>query len=313
VTGGFGNYRDTMPLNGRTVSLLEAVADDKPLTLPEAAVIPAVPVAATGREARAVNMARDALTIARASVDYVRDLERRFQEAHGPSGGAAAAPGPTTARPSVPSPEAPADPALGAAAQPAVQTGALRIAANTAAASIAAAAKEAAADAMKQVSAEAEAVADDKLPPMPDAAVIPALPIAATGREARAVNMARDALTIARASADYARDLDRRLRGVAEAHQPLGGVAAAPGHAVTRPSAPSPAVPAEPVVDTAAQQTHMLRIADAPAASIAAAAKEAVADAMKQVSAEAEVIARAAARNAAKAIMQEIAREKLAK
>jgi len=115
------------------------------------------------------------------------------------------------------------------------------------------------------------------------------------GRQARAEQWAEDALRIARASADYVRDLDRRLHSAAEAHArvlaplpleqasgPAVGPNASTGAGASESMRP---VGAHGAAGSAAQAGEA-KVPEGLEASIAAAAKEAVADAVKQISAE---------------------------
>jgi hypothetical protein len=80
MTALFGNFRATMPLNGRPVSVRAAVRDMPP---PKAPVppLPAGPNPQTDRSFRAMKWAKDALKIAKASTDYIRDLDIRLRNA----------------------------------------------------------------------------------------------------------------------------------------------------------------------------------------------------------------------------------------
>merc|ERR1719454_1701609 len=69
-----------MPLNGRPVAVRMAVQDTPP---PAAPLPPTVqgPNPATDRSFRAMKWAKDALKIAKASTDYIRDLDVRLRNA----------------------------------------------------------------------------------------------------------------------------------------------------------------------------------------------------------------------------------------
>merc|ERR1712025_696914 len=76
TNGGVGNYRTTMPLNGRSIRMREAVAENAPLRESDDSDIKGPTTAAEGRKFRATKWAKDAFRIATASVDYIRDLDR---------------------------------------------------------------------------------------------------------------------------------------------------------------------------------------------------------------------------------------------
>merc|ERR1719281_1973940 len=111
ITMSFGNYRTTMPLNNRPISIRQAVKEEPPLKAPEMA-IPLGPNPRTDREFRAMKWAKDALSIAQHSQNYIRDLDSRLRNAaiahanalapdlmpdHVKSGGAGALPTPAPA------------------------------------------------------------------------------------------------------------------------------------------------------------------------------------------------------------------------
>lgn len=161
ATGGHGNFRAVMPLNGRTVGLREAVAEDAPVAMPrEISIATDTSSAMEGREARAEGWAKDALSIARASADYVRDLDRRIHSAAEAHAGILA---PT------PFEQAPAQgdgSNLSAFPMPGGRQGPLPArgaggeqAAQALGASIAAAAKQAVEEAVGRISAETQAIA----------------------------------------------------------------------------------------------------------------------------------------------------------
>merc|ERR1719281_589237 len=80
ITMSFGNYRTTMPLNNRPISIRQAVKEEPPLKAPEMA-IPLGPNPRTDREFRAMKWAKDALSIAQHSQNYIRDLDTRLRNA----------------------------------------------------------------------------------------------------------------------------------------------------------------------------------------------------------------------------------------
>jgi len=80
MTALFGNNRATMPLNGRPVAVRAAVRDMPPPAAPKPQM-PSGPNPATDRSYRAMKWAKDALKIAKASTDYIRDLDIRLRNA----------------------------------------------------------------------------------------------------------------------------------------------------------------------------------------------------------------------------------------
>merc|ERR1719160_2198397 len=80
MTALFGNNRATMPLNGRPVAVRMAVRDMPPPAAPKVH-LPVGPNPATDRSFRAMKWAKDALKIAKASTDYIRDLDIRLRNA----------------------------------------------------------------------------------------------------------------------------------------------------------------------------------------------------------------------------------------
>merc|ERR1719393_303677 len=80
ISTAFGNYRTTMPLANRPISIRQAVKEEPPLTAPEMA-IPLGPNPRTDREFRAMKWAKDALAIAQHSQNYIRDLDSRLRNA----------------------------------------------------------------------------------------------------------------------------------------------------------------------------------------------------------------------------------------
>lgn len=84
TTADFGNYRATMPLGERTISLLQGVLEDPPKTPDRQQQVPGNPQQ-SDREFRAMKWAMDSLVIARQSSNYIKDLDnrmRRSAEAH---------------------------------------------------------------------------------------------------------------------------------------------------------------------------------------------------------------------------------------
>lgn len=82
TTADFGNYRALMPPAGRSIKLRQAIVEDLP------AQTPGVPhmdsfgsPQQSDREFRAMKWAMDAMTIAKASSDYIKDLDMRMRNA----------------------------------------------------------------------------------------------------------------------------------------------------------------------------------------------------------------------------------------
>merc|ERR1719217_1935911 len=80
MTALFVNNRATMPLNGRPVAVRMAVRDMPPPSAPSVH-LPVGPNPAQDRSFRAMKWAKDALKIAKASTDYIRDLDIRLRNA----------------------------------------------------------------------------------------------------------------------------------------------------------------------------------------------------------------------------------------
>merc|ERR1719460_2511279 len=80
MTADFGNYRTTMPLNGRPIAVRTAVREEPPPEPP----VPSIPIGPnprTDREFRAMKWAKDALTVATSATDYIKDLDQRLRKA----------------------------------------------------------------------------------------------------------------------------------------------------------------------------------------------------------------------------------------
>lgn len=80
TTADFGNYRSLMPLNGRVVNMLQGIIEDLPPPQAPVASMAGSPQA-SDREFRAMKWAMDAMTIAKSSTDYVKDLDNRLRKA----------------------------------------------------------------------------------------------------------------------------------------------------------------------------------------------------------------------------------------
>lgn len=131
-TSGFGNYRATMPLNGRAIELYYATFEENPTVIAEPLPPAAYAAAQADRGFQAMKWAKDALRVATGSLEYVRDLDQRL---HGFGASPTSAP-PTAA----PCPASPAEQAASAFADV-----------------IARAAKEAVANATREISEQAKA------------------------------------------------------------------------------------------------------------------------------------------------------------
>jgi carbonic anhydrase len=80
-TANFGNYRNAMPVSGRSITIRHPVIEDPPVMKSEQPVVPVAAVPAISREFRSLKWAKDALRVARDSMDYVRDLDSRIHAA----------------------------------------------------------------------------------------------------------------------------------------------------------------------------------------------------------------------------------------
>lgn len=80
-TGGLGNYRATMPLEGRDIILYSAAKEDAPVVPDDIADAVSPQRAADAEKRRSMKWAKDALQIAKASLDYVRNLDARVANA----------------------------------------------------------------------------------------------------------------------------------------------------------------------------------------------------------------------------------------
>jgi len=171
TTAATGNARSTMPMNGRTVRVRQAVREEPVLTAPDMS-IPLGPNPRTDREFRAMKWAKDAMKIATASQDYVRDLDNRLRNAAIAHANALA----PDLMPEAPTKEE--QMAKLAALNPPATPIDMAKTAETMAKAIATAAKEAINDAAKQISVEARAaaasaakeatkMAKQGMPPMP--------------------------------------------------------------------------------------------------------------------------------------------------
>jgi carbonic anhydrase len=80
MTADFGNYRTTMPLNGRPIAVRTAVREEPPPEPP----VPSIPIGPnprTDREFRAMKWAKDALEVATGATNYIKDLDQRLRKA----------------------------------------------------------------------------------------------------------------------------------------------------------------------------------------------------------------------------------------
>jgi len=76
----FGNYRILMPLNSRAVTMRQGTLEDPPKAARADVSMPGNPQQ-TDREFRAMKWAMDAMTIAKGSVNYIKDLDQRMRNA----------------------------------------------------------------------------------------------------------------------------------------------------------------------------------------------------------------------------------------
>jgi len=79
LSADYGNWRSVMPLNGRPVAVRQGVKEEPPPQAPASIAQGKNPK--TDREYRAIKMSRDALKVATAATDYVRQLDGRLREA----------------------------------------------------------------------------------------------------------------------------------------------------------------------------------------------------------------------------------------
>jgi carbonic anhydrase len=122
---------------------------------------------------------------------------------------------------------------------------------------------------------------------------IPLGPNPRTDREFRAMKWAKDALAIAQHSQSYIRDLDTRLRNAAIAHANALAPDLMPEHV-------KQGLPPPDATEAGVEPIDMAKTAESMAKSIATAAKEAIADATRQISIEAKAAAAVAAKEATK-------------
>jgi carbonic anhydrase len=122
---------------------------------------------------------------------------------------------------------------------------------------------------------------------------IPLGPNPRTDREFRAMKWAKDALAIAQHSQNYIRDLDSRLRNAAIAHANALAPDLMPDYVKSGGAGALP----EPH-EEGPQPIDIAKTAESMAKSIAASAKEAIADATRQISIEAKAAAAVAAKEA---------------
>lgn len=183
---GHGNYRATMPLEGRMIAMRWAIMEDAP-SIKEAAGVPVIAknAARSDRDYRSMKWAKDALTISTYALDYVRNLDQRMHAA-AQNSAVNLAPhivnvGPLPLPAPAPAP-APATASQLAAAVAASITQATRAAVTAATAEISQEAKyaafQAAADASNMVMANMTAQKALAVAPMAPAAMAPAVPAA---------------------------------------------------------------------------------------------------------------------------------------
>jgi len=81
TTADFGNNRQLMPLNGRTITMKQSVLEDPPRSGGAAAAAGSGAPMQSDREFRAMKWSMDAMTIAKGATDYVKDLDMRLRNA----------------------------------------------------------------------------------------------------------------------------------------------------------------------------------------------------------------------------------------
>jgi carbonic anhydrase len=96
MSSGAGNYRTGMPLNQRAVPVLTGVEGIPRKLLP---VPPNSAEQMTGKEQKYIDVAKDAITIAKAAADYAKDIDWRIQAASTAHLDAMEAPAATTPAP----------------------------------------------------------------------------------------------------------------------------------------------------------------------------------------------------------------------
>jgi len=79
-TADFGNYRELMPLNGRKIQMRQGMIEEMPKGPQPPPPMPGNPQQ-SDREFRAMKWSMDAMTIAKSSVDYIKDLDSRLRNA----------------------------------------------------------------------------------------------------------------------------------------------------------------------------------------------------------------------------------------
>jgi len=80
MTADFGNFRATMPVNGRPIATRTIIKETAPPAPPPSAV-PLGPLPRTDREFQAMKWARDALHLSKTASDYIHGLDRKLQRA----------------------------------------------------------------------------------------------------------------------------------------------------------------------------------------------------------------------------------------
>merc|ERR1719313_195388 len=76
MSSGAGNYRTGMPVNQRAVQVMNGKEGVPRVLLPTTAPTASAP---TGKEQKYIDMAKDAITIAKAASDYAKDMDWRIQ------------------------------------------------------------------------------------------------------------------------------------------------------------------------------------------------------------------------------------------
>jgi len=80
MTADYGNYRATLPINGRPVATRVAIEEEQP-PQPDMPSLPIGSFPRTDREFQAMKWAKDALKLSKTASDYVYNLDNRLQRA----------------------------------------------------------------------------------------------------------------------------------------------------------------------------------------------------------------------------------------
>jgi carbonic anhydrase len=80
MTADFGNYRETMPMNGRPLATVFGI-ESQPPPQPKEAGVPIATMPSTDREFQAMKLAKDAFKMSKMTSDYVYSMDHRLQKA----------------------------------------------------------------------------------------------------------------------------------------------------------------------------------------------------------------------------------------